>query len=618
MPRIRQDVTDISSVDQVLRYATAGQLEPLLAQGFTQERIAVGAGLGTTARSAGPVLATALRKGPNTSQLHGLDQIIGALARDLDRTGSLSALALRLDAERRGMTKGSTLEAHVPPSWTRKLLTDPPADEIGVLMQASALVSQFMAADKMDMPNTITAIRDRYSKEMELLVRRLILISVAPPTSRNYDAQILLGMLAVHAFEPMKDCLHYKLRYSPMGFRVWRAITKLVKLSEGGKHTEALRNWVRHLIHESEKLRENSLDAGSGYDLELALAVPAAWSPPDDDWVGGALRTRARNDRATIRERGTAAMGLWRRAITEGRADLENTEHDLRELIVQFRNPDSRPDAAAGLQWIAATLEHVIDNREAVCNDWPDVREPWFRHVREATDELDRHGIPDHLLTGTKNLFRHMILQNAGAYRRQAIETVVTSGMNQPVAQALASLLSAETEESWLRIRAQSALGVMQRHDVSAETDLTHACLQAYENLSGPADDKAATRSQVTEMHASLFAVGDCFGVAGAEERARGARELLRPVLAGLAGATGDRARILRRAARAAAYLLTVTAQPGKNDLSQELLEKLQEYPDPVTSKLSSWVLSFRFAPNEAIRPLLAAPEYGKPDDTPY
>jgi hypothetical protein len=97
-------------------------------------------------------------------------------------------------------------------------------------------------------------------------------------------------------------------------------------------------------------------------------------------------------------------------------------------------------------------------------------------------------------------------------------------------------------------------------------------------------------------------------------------RERLRPILTKLADAKGDRAMILRRPARAAAYLLTVTAQPahvGRTDLSQELLERLRNHPDPVTAKLSRWALSFRFAPGGTIRPLLAAAEDGVPDDTP-
>jgi hypothetical protein len=621
--RIRQDVTDVSSPDQLLRFALAGQLEPLLRRGLTQGMIALGAGFGSSSRNAGPTLSRALANGPTAEQLHGLDEIIGTLNPDLDGVGSLSSLALRLSAERRDTIRGSSLAARVPPSWTRKILADSPADEIGVLLQASALLSEFMAAGKMELPDVIANVRDRHSKEMELLVRRLILVSVAPPTSWNYDAQILLGMLASYAFEPMMDRLDSQLRHSPMSFRVWRAITKLVKLSEGGEHDHTLRDWIRQLITDAEDLRQYSLYAGRSLDLELAITVPASWSPPggDDDWVGQALRARATNPDATIRERGTAAMGLWQRALGEDRSVRERTQDDLRTLIAEFRDPGRRRDATAGLRWLAVTLEHVIDQQVAVCHDWPDVGEDWFRHVQAAADGLTDRQIPAHLLTGARNLFRHMILQNAGVHRREAIETVVTSGLAEPVARALGTLLRTEQSEAWLRVRVQFALGFLQRRDVSVETDLTHACEHAYANLrQGENQPGGPLRSQVTEMHAALFAVGDCFGVAGAEERARSARERLRPILTDLAATQGGRAQLLRRPVRAAAYLLTVTAQPAagdRKDLSHELLEKMRGHPDPVTAKLSRWALSFRFDPAGPVRPFLAAAEYGEHDDTP-
>jgi len=317
-------------------------------------------------------------------------------------------------------------------------------------------------------------------------------------------------------------------------------------------------------------------------------------------------------------------MGLWQRALAVGGPYLKKAEKDLRELIAEFRQDDARPDAAAGMRWMAATLEHVIDNQVTVCNSWPDVGEPWFRHVHQAAGELDNQGIPDHLVTGTKKLFLHMILQNAGVHRREAIETVVTSGWNEPVARALAYLLKTERTEAWLRVRAEFALGFLQKHDPLVEASLTRSCEHAYQNLKLgelPADERPP-RSHVTEMHASLFAVGDCFGVAGAEARARSARDRLRPILEDLAGMTQEpRATFLRRPARAAAYLLTVTAQPrvhGKKDLSEELLEKLREHPDPVTARLSRWALSFRFDPDGQVRPFLAAAEYAEHDDTPY
>lgn len=627
-PHIPQDVADISSADQLLRYAAAGQLHPVAEHGYAQERVALGAGLGSSARNAGPVLATALRNGFSPKQLSGLDEIIGTLAPELDRAGRLSSLAVRLSADQRAeygespvaKLRETALALHVPPNWTRRMAGHQ-ATEIGVLAHASGVLSEFITAGRMGQPAVVGTLRGRHDHELEELARRLILLSVGPPTWRNYEAQTLLGLLASYAFEQVKDSLERKLRYSPVGFRVWRAVTRLVKFSEDEIHTEDLRQWIRQLLLDSRELRKRSLHAGSSYDLELALTVPATWSPPDDDWVGEALRMRARDPEATLRERGTAAMGLWQRAISENRADLNDTEKELRELIADFKAGDSRPDARAGLQWIAATLESVIDERKAVCNSWPEVDEPWFRHVREAADGLSRVGIPDHLVAGSKALFLHMILQNAGMYRRHAIETVVTSGLNRPVAQALVSLLRSETREAWLRVRVQAALGFMQRNDVSAQADLSRACLRAFRNLSSAATGEAPKRSFTTEMHASLFAVADCFGAATGGDRGRDARELLRPALTGLAEAEGDHAAMLRRPARAAAYLLALTAQPrvnGQRDLSEELLEKLSAHPDPVTRRLSSWVLSFRFADDGAVRPILAAADFGIPDDTPF
>jgi hypothetical protein len=615
--RVQQDVTDIRSASQLLRYAAAGQLERLYRdRGITQGKVARAAGLGRAASTHGPALTTALREGLSARQLNGLDEIIGAVDPRVDGTGGLCSLALRLSAEQRREMKGSSLTARIPASWTMKTVTDVPADEVGVLIQASALLSEFITVDKLDMPGAVTEIRGRYRKEMDLLVRRLILISVAPPTSRTYDAQILLGMLASYAFELTRDRLEAQLRDSPMSFRVWRAITKLVMLSEGGEQTEGLRSWAARLLGDAGELRNRSLHAGYSSDLEFAVMVPVAWSPSGQDWVGDALWARARNKDATIRERGTAAMGLWERAISEDRPDLPAIEKQLGDLIIKFRDANTRPDAAAGLRWIADTLEHAIKIREPVCNTWPEVDYPWFRHVQQAADHLDNGDVPAHLLTGTKNLFRHMILQNAGVYRRQAIETVVTSGMNEPVARALGYLLKIEENEAWLRIRAQAALGFMQVHDYQAEMDLTNACVQAHQKLDPYAtpDDEQPPRSQVTELHASLFAVGDCFGVTGAEARAAEAREKLRHVLTDLASMEGDRANRLRRPARAAAYLLTVTAQPrvgDREDLSQELLGRLSQHKDTVTSKLSQWALSFRFAPDGSIRPFLASAEGG-------
>ena len=632
---ISQDVADITSTDQLLRYAAAGQLARLLSERkfLDNGTVAQGAGFAKIKRGAGQQLARAMSDRLSAKQLMGLDDVIGALGQNPDGIGGLSSLALRLSEEQRDRIDVSSLVAHVPPSWTSRLLQDPPADEIGALTQASALLSAFQVTQKMDTTGLIEdTVRDRYSEDLKRLVRRLVAVSGAPPTARNYDAQVLLGLLASYSFDSMSMQLENELKYSPLGYRVWRAITKLVTLSELRGEQAAIRQvWVRKLLRDSNELRNRSIYPGGALDIELAIAVPTAWSPPGSDWVHHVLLERARNQDATIQERAAAAMGMWERAARgDDRAEREKVKGDLQGLIREFRkDPSQRPDTPGGLSWIAATLEHVIDSGQPVCNDWPTVPDPWYQQVQRAAGELDRQGIPVHLLAGTKNLFRHMILQNASRYRSQAIETVVTSGWSEPVAHALGELLDNEELEVWVRIRAEAALGLLQRpHDRTTEEDLTRACRRAYAHLKvdgTPQDGRSHEevqkwpRARVTELHAALFAVGDCFGVPGAEARARTARDGLHEVLAGLAEVENPRAQILRQPARAAAYVLTVTAQPspGGKDFSQELLEKLRSHPDPVTSQFSKWALGFRFAPDGGTRPLLAAAE-GELDETPF
>jgi len=172
--RIRQDVADISSPGELLRYALAGQLERLKRRGYNHGEIAMGAGFGTSPRNAGPALATALRYGPKADQLHRLDEVIGTLDQRMDGTGGLSSLALRLSEDRRDTIKSSLLAARVPARWTTQVLADPPGGEVGVLLQASAVLSEFMAVGKMR-SDAIATIRDRYETDLELLVRRLSL-----------------------------------------------------------------------------------------------------------------------------------------------------------------------------------------------------------------------------------------------------------------------------------------------------------------------------------------------------------------------------------------------------------------------------------------------------------
>lgn len=611
--RIAHEVTDIASTSQLTRYALAGQLHRVLKSrpDLSQAKIASAAGLGKDARSAAPALSHALRDGPNVDQLMKLEEIINSLGGTTD----LSSLYLRLAGDR----PAAIATTRVPVNW---MGTDGhhASSELEVLAEASALLSAFTAAARVDI-RSIGPVGERFGHEnMKLLVRRLILISASPPTPKSYDAQIILGSLASYAFDQMREWLDIAVRYFPLAFQAWRSITKLVRLTRKGAAADELQEWLQQLIGDSSRLRMTSLHPGRGLDLELALSVPKQWSPPGNDWVGEALRARACDANATIRERGTAVMGLWERALEQG--TFAEIEPELRRLVIEFRDEKTRPDASAGMRWVAATLEAVMDSRVPVCNEWPETGERWQANVMRAADRLERYVIARHLRQGTRSLFLHMLLQNSGPYRRNAIETVVTSGMTNPIARALGDLLTSETSESWLRLRAEYALGCLQRANRYVEEDLTKACLTAYRRL--PFDQVAEgelPRSIVTEVHAALFAIADCFGVPGVEDRATSARERLRPVLTELSDASNAHAMGLRRAARAATYFLIVTAQPragDEPDLAQILLAKLQDHPDEVTARLARWALSFRFAPDGKIRSLLDAADYQETFDDPF
>jgi hypothetical protein len=573
-------------------------------------KIAQAADLGDDPKGAGSRLSRGIRHPAQLmklQRLQDLDEAIAAVAPDLERTGGLSSFILRLQSERPETTAGQT--AYVPPSWREEILKQDRPGEFASLMQGSALLSVLRATNKM--PRGI----GRYQDELTKVVDRLVLISVAPPTARNVEAQILLGGLASYAFGPIHAKLEDQLRKQPLGFRVWRAVTKTVKISASkrGQPPEELRAWIARLLRNAKEIRGASLYPGRSLDLELAITVPTAWCDPDNDWVADALLERAKDSEATIRERGTAALGLWQRVARTSGATEAKVRHDLEDLACTFRDEAERPDAATGLRWVAETIEDVLVTGKPICQPdpdtgrWPGPDEPWKRNVVAAAKELDTSEIPDHLVKGTKRLFEHILLQNSGVYRRQAIEAVTTGGWNVPVARAMGQLLRLEEEESWLRIRALFALGFLQVRNGEVVDYLTVACRHAYKNLK-----KKPTRAQITEMHAALFAVGDCFGASfpDPDHLARTVRHNLEEILPDLTTKT-SKPRDRWPAARAAAYMLTFTAQdrekPDSPDLSQKLLEQMHNHPDPLTNRFAQWAISFRFGDDGQVRPLLEA-----------
>jgi hypothetical protein len=77
------------------------------------------------------------------AELRQLDDAFGAIG--LEGAGGLSALGTRLQG--RGDT-WANLDAHIPPGWAEEMLAEPSTKELGVMLQATALVAKLRAAHR--------------------------------------------------------------------------------------------------------------------------------------------------------------------------------------------------------------------------------------------------------------------------------------------------------------------------------------------------------------------------------------------------------------------------------------------------------------------------------------
>jgi hypothetical protein len=487
-------------------------------------------------------------------------------------------------------------QAQIPANWARDMLDATPETETEVLTQAAALLSTFLAVSRTG--RSTRGVAPSFNDDrIAQLTHQLILLGGSPPTTRNIDALTLLGGISHFRFEQTKRAIGEALRQSPLGFRAWRVVTKLVRTSKPDvAHIHELKAWARSLLKDAETMRPLSLYPGRSLDLELAISVPATWSPPADDWVAHALTLRARNVEATLRERGTAAHALWTRGLKGG--GQPPPVEDLIALI-----SDRRPDIDSGLAWVKATLADAVRTKSAICNTYPDDHNPpWRTVVNEARDNLEHESLPSRIRPGAKRLFEHVLLQNSGVDRRRAIDTLGASGWVEPITNSLGSVLRHSDSETWLRVRALFALGFLQHPTQDVRRDLGLACRKAHQQLTN-----SPTQALVSELHAGMFAIGDCFGTPVAKTQVKQARDEVKGILEDVAWRGFADEDMLFPVARASAYVLCVTAQnraSDEQDLSQVLLQRLAGHPDTVTQDLSNWALGFRFPDDGSIQPL--------------
>lgn len=319
------------------------------------------------------------------------------------------------------------------------------------------------------------------------------------------------------------------------------------------------------------------------------------------DWAGDVLRRRARDKSATLRERGTAAFGLWERAIaSEEPAWIAAAEAELQQVTAQLLAENGeRPGAA----WVAKVLQENIRRRRAILTDWPDLDDPAQRIVKQAQEELQE--VPHRVREATGKLLEHAILKNAGVYRRRAIETLRAGGFAEQAARAVAVVVRNAETESWLRVRALFALGFLQDREAAVQGVLREACSSAWNKLKDmERDDSQAFRVLVIELHTAIFAIGDCFGDPAASDEADTVRRSIDNLLEELIReVTSDKQSHLTPIGRAIAYLVGSTAHVNVA-ASRRLLEQIVELNDEVTKALGEWGMARLGATDdEPVRP---------------
>jgi hypothetical protein len=590
-------ISEIHDAEQLVRYAVNVQIGQLPG---SQNDWARDAGIGHLSE----LCSDHGTRKFTLEQLAKLDRLIQAKDKAAVHTDGLASFAAKLRANSSGI---GSVEAPLTPGMLKVSLPDdaPGAAEVA-LLQGAALVELFSTKGNGELAQSET-----YARHLTAVVDRLLHIGVSPPTPRSIEALLMIGNLARHAFAPIEDRLDQALA-RPLGFRVWRAYSTIVRLTTDMPASDARARYiserVRLQLSRCVRLRKNSLYPARSLDLELALSVPRQWTPPADDWAGKVLHDRARNHEATVRERAMAAVGLWERAL--GHPEQDETQQTLDVLIEDFEN--DKTEVREGLQWAAAMLHQNIERREPVCNDWPSPPGHLGEQIKLVIDATKNLAVPGGLQTNPANddninqgrerlraatqfLIQQALLQSAGVYRRRAVDTLRAARWGSTAVEVFASIASNDEASPWLRSRSLFAIGFLVDRDPLVHRVLYEACNTSWERLMN-SERKDHTRDLVSEMHAALFAVGDCFGAVEAEEQAKPLRRHLQPLVEEAVELRPDDER-MRSVSRALCYMVAFTGWPG-DESSEDVLNKLSTHTDTTTQDLSRWALARRFRPS--------------------
>jgi hypothetical protein len=498
------------------------------------------------------------------------------------RQGQLTNLQDALAANEPGFEDASLVTFHgrlypgirsdvvVPSRWADHLVNKPPRSIVELLLAAEAVFSLVERG----------ANRERTRRLLDQVLDHLLVAAGLPPGDGT-EAMQLLARFADHVsvVRQVLDRLEAALRLSPTGYRALRVISMILyrvswrnergeSRPKGAPTLKYLEGAIGNLF--TTRLAANNANPSRSLDIEAAAAAPPAW-----EWPTEYLKHRAIDLQATPRERGYAALALWRRCGFR--------PEPLAEVLASFDGVD--PESHLG--WVRTNLQMSLAETNAAGDglsnkaaykllanfpeDAPAYQIVWRQAEQCLSEEF---GIGERCVPGARKLFVSGVLSNEGVVRMRALDTMRVAFITGPVAIALANIAKADDVLPWLQERACFALGFLGRRDGVVENALEH-------NL--PDALPAESADELGTIEAAAWAAGDTWASdTGTEIPAWLPERLSR--LAISYNKAGDLNHL--RITRAAAYGLAVTGARGNDKYLRELSGKLH---DPIASRLARW-----------------------------
>lgn len=356
---------------------------------------------------------------------------------------------------------------------------------------------------------------------------------------------------------------------SPIGWRSWRIVARMLRLYEDASTTDALHatlfSEIRELLRRAVEGEFFNLSPGRVFFEEALRRTPGIRDKDNNlvNWQWDFVPTHLRRTAA-------AASEPWRRRLycalcLARRQDTQDLALDLALRML------SEEEAGGGLEHGARELIATIDPTHRALRKRGRAIEELVADAINSTDTFFDE-VPSSFRSATIQLVRHAVLSIDTTSRRTACDTLIAGNVADVASRFVASLASRRDSPEWMREIACVVLGYLREHE-------------SLEPLTAIAVDPTSGQST---RHAAVLAAGDvAFGPArlGAENKAKASLQRL----LGLINARDDAQHEprLEQAVTYSAIMMNLWRPPDPRTLPA--LKAVSKRRDELTSSLATW-----------------------------